>query len=289
MRIGWIASVLCFVLGATARVAAQDADREFCAMLAVAPGEGLQRVGDVASGTTPARAVTVRRAVTAGAGYLVIVALSAAPTDASVTPVEIAGDEAPLREGARVALDFHARASGEVSLSFSAPAGTRYHAALYRLGPPRPGLGVRPAAMAIRGAAGVGSAGAFGSAAGTGSSTPPRPPDCRPSVPEHRGGPSTAPRAHVGRLVIRGSMPRAAITRVVNGALASFAFCAETNGVHDVTLRLVVAADGSVQTASSDAEPRLGGCLTRVARRWRFPSTGAGITAIDVPISFTTP
>ena len=222
----------------------------------------------------------MRREVLAHTSYVVLVALSAPASAASVLPVARAGDEAPHREGTRIAHDFSARSSGEVTLSFQAPSGTRYHAALYRLPPPRRSeLGIRPFARALHSGSGLGSLGSL-------RGEPPRPPDCRPAATSVLGGGGQPPEARVGRLVIRGSMPPAEVTRVVSGGRAQLAFCAMTHGASDLTLRLVVSPTGEVQAASTDGPPPLGTCVARTARRWRFPATGGGITAVDVPISF---
>ena len=275
----WIAFVPIVVMAGAPAVRAQDVDVDFCTMLSAVAEDRLTRVGDVASGEAGDEAVHVGWDVRANVGYLVVVALSAPPTGVGMEPATITGGEAPLQAGTRVALDFQARAAGEITLSFHAPRGTRYHAGLYREPPPREtSLGIRPSARAVRG-------GGFGA----GQPGPrPRAPDCRTPVPERLGGRAHAARPHMGRLVIRGSMPRAAATRVVRGALPSIEGCAEMHGAHDVTLRLVVAPTGRVQAASGDGDARLGGCLARLARTWQFPSTGAGVTVIDVPLTFET-
>ncbi len=262
---------------------AQDRDATFCSMLGAIHESAPERVGDVVSGTVGEARVSFRRDVVAPSTYVLLVALSAAATEASVMPVERAGDEAPHREGTRIAHDFSARASGVVTISFRAPRGTTYHAALYRLPPPRESsLGVRPFAMALHDGGGLGSM--FGE--------PARPPDCRPPASSGMGSGSVmgsggrSPEPRLGRIVIHGSMPRAEVTRVLTGNRAQLAFCATSHGSHALTLRLLVAPTGTVQAASSDGPAPLSTCIARSARRWRFPSTGAGVTTIDVPISF---
>jgi len=259
---------------------AQDRDATFCSMLGAIQERTPERVGDVVSGTIGEAPVSFRRDVVAPSTYVILVALSAPATEASVAPEERAGDEAPHREGTRIAHDFSARASGEVTVSFRAPRGTAYHAALYRLPPPRvSSFALRPFAMALHGGGGLG--GLLGE--------PVRPPDCGPAPTSLFGSGGRAPEPRLGRLVIRGSMPRAEITRVLTGSRSQLAYCATSHGSEPVTIRLVVAPTGAVQVASSEEESPLSVCIARAARRWRFPTTGAGVTMIEVPISFDAP
>jgi hypothetical protein len=94
-------------------------------------------------------------------------------------------------------------------------------------------------------------------------------------------------RARTARLVIRGTMPRAEIERVLEGGRRALAQCAETSGAAEVRLMLVIAATGHVASASATGgSPELARCVTATARGWRFPQTGAGITSIEVSVSF---
>jgi hypothetical protein len=271
------------VLSSGAR--AQGHDATFCTMLRAIGEPAPGRVGDVLSGVVGDSPVSLDRDVVASSSYVLLVALSAPATEASVAPEERAGDEAPHLEGNRIAHYFSARSDGRVTVSFRAPRGTAYHAVLYRLRPPRvASLSVRPFWMALRGAGG------FNSLLGE----PVRPPDCRPQASRSAGSGATEPdgrppETRLGPIVIRGSMPREAIMRVLTRARAELASCASSHGSHPVTLRLVVSPAGTVQSASGDGPPPLSACVVRSARRWRFPPTGAGVTAIDVPVSFDAP
>lgn len=274
--LAWVA------LGSFAPTAsAQREDDDFCRMLSALSEEHPERIGGVESGRTGRSSVRFDRSVTPGATYLLIVALSAEATSASVTPAERVGDQAPLRNGMRVAHDFSARSSGTIAISFHAPPGTRYHAAIYRLGSGREGFDVRPSALAID-VAGAGTALSDASR---------HPPDCQPPPGTPGDGEwAMAPRWRVrtDRLVIRGSMPRAEIVRVLDRARGELTHCAGTSRADGVRLTLVIAATGSVASAGvAGGSPELARCITAAARRWRFPQTGAGITSVEVSISFT--
>jgi len=284
MRVGstFLGFALSVIVLFTIRPArAQVEDDAFCQMLAAVSDQSPQRIGNVESGTTGLSSVRFDRRVTPGATYLFVVALSADATDASVLPASRVGDEAPTRRGGRVAHDFRASSRGAITLSFHAPMGTHYHAALYRLGHGPPSLAMRASATAL---------GAGGLADLSGSH--PHPPDCRPEPPS---GPGTATgargattsRARTTQLMIRGSMPRPEIERVLDRSAAQLGHCAEVNGAADVRLTFVIAPSGTVASASADGgPPELVRCIAAAARRWRFPQTGAGVTMVEVSISF---
>ncbi len=272
-----VSALVVWALASPRIVEAQAEDEAFCTMLSVVRGHVPVRVGDVVSGIAGPDAVTFRRTVSPGARYLLLVALSQPATGASVEPASRVGTEAPLREGSRIAHDFDATTRGSVTISFSAPAGTHHHAALYRLGPGPRGLSVRPSGIALHTGGGIGLHG----------ERAPHPPDCEAVVsPRESGGTTARATARIGRFEIRGSMPRADIARVLSNNSASISFCAEANGAAAVTLSVVISPDGTVVSASGDGPARLAACLVRQARRWRFPSTGGGITTIEVPITF---
>jgi hypothetical protein len=87
--------------------------------------------------------------------------------------------------------------------------------------------------------------------------------------------------------MIRGSMPRPEIERVLDRSAAQLGHCAEVNGAADVRLTFVIAPSGTVASASADGgPPELVRCIAAAARRWRFPQTGAGVTMVEVSISF---
>ncbi|MFN7702468.1 MAG: hypothetical protein ACK6CU_04495, partial [Deltaproteobacteria bacterium] len=147
---GWALCVCLLLCCASARVRAQEADHAFCGMRAGVLDEGLERLGRVESGRTGQDFVVFSREVGAGSRYLVLVGLSAPTSALAVEPARIVGDEAPFRAGGRVALDFLALDAGELTISFRAPEGTRFHAAVFALVTPRAGrgaLGARPAAV----------------------------------------------------------------------------------------------------------------------------------------------
>lgn len=270
---------------ASIRVSAQVEDDGYCHMLASVGEHRPTRVGEVESGTTGPSSVSFRRTVARDASYLLIVSLSAAATSAAIEPADRVGSEAPRREGTRVAHDFVASTRGAITISFHAPAGTAYHAALFRLTPRDVAtLSVRPSAIAVSGMGGIGSL--------RPADERPHPPDCHAPLPARLGGRDAARTdrgVRIGRLVIRGSMPRAEITRVLEGARGQLGFCAEENGGTDVRITFVISPAGTVVSASADGgRPALAGCLIRAARRWRFPSTGAGVTMVEVPLSFGT-
>lgn len=102
-----------------------------------------------------------------------------------------------------------------------------------------------------------------------------------------------------GRPTVRGSMPRAAIQRVVARGLSRLRYCYAVELRRDPDLagrlevRLVIGPDGSVQNATAPRDtvesPRLTTCVIHQLRRMRFPATGAGVTMVDHPFVFREP
>lgn len=265
---GWALCVFLLFCSASARVRAQDADRAFCGMRAGVSDEGLQRVGAMESGRTGQGLVVFSREVVAGSRYLVLLGLSAPPSAVAFEPARIVGAEAPFRAGGRVALDFLALDAGELTISLSAPEGTRFHAAVFALVTPRAGrgaLGARPAAVAIHALAPQ-EAHVYA--------------DCEPGV---------AWRASAGAVQMRGgTLSAREVAATVEGTLDAITRCAEADDrFTNLTLVVVVGPDGAVQTASGFGDGPFGACVSQAVRGWRFsPPRGGYIALVSVPITF---
>jgi len=104
-------------------------------------------------------------------------------------------------------------------------------------------------------------------------------------VAEAQPAPTRVVRA--GRAVIQGSIPQGAVARILARHLREVSACADTHGTHDLVLRLVVAPTGAVQTATAEGDRAFGDCVVQAASTWVFPATDAGVTTIEVPLTFT--
>jgi hypothetical protein len=105
------------------------------------------------------------------------------------------------------------------------------------------------------------------------------------------------PVVHEGDPLVRGSMPISLIRRVVRGHFAEVRYCyarqleATPALAGRLAVEIVIAASGSVLSSrvvdSSLADPTAEACIARASSRWAFPSTGAGITIVTYPFTFT--
>jgi len=116
----------------------------------------------------------------------------------------------------------------------------------------------------------------------------------RADTPAGRG---TGGSASAGDPTVRGSLSRDVIQRVIRRHTSAVRYCYERVLARDptlagtVTLRIVIAPTGVVSEAavqqSSLGSDTVEACLTRQARRWRFPApNGGGIVIVNYPFVF---
>jgi len=109
---------------------------------------------------------------------------------------------------------------------------------------------------------------------------------------------AVAPRILVGRAIVRGSLDKEILRRVIRRHLNEVRFCYEKElGPNKkaiggrVELKLVIDETGKVVTSevasSSLGNPAVGSCVAAAGRRWEFPSvSGGGIVEVHYPFVF---
>jgi TonB family protein len=123
------------------------------------------------------------------------------------------------------------------------------------------------------------------------------------AAPDTPGAPvirdSPPPNAAPGAPVIRGSLSREIIQRVVRRHLNEARYCYESRLAQNpnlggrVTVAFVIGPTGDVVSASAAddtmGDPEVAACLTTAARRWTFPPPeGGGVVAVSYPFVFQT-
>jgi tetratricopeptide (TPR) repeat protein len=108
------------------------------------------------------------------------------------------------------------------------------------------------------------------------------------------GRPRSAPRVEQGKLVVRGSLDKEIIRRVVARHLNEVRFCYEKELMSkpelagEVTVMFTISAEGSVVAAivqrSTMNDAQVESCIAGAARRWEFPKPeGGGIVIVNYP------
>ena len=111
------------------------------------------------------------------------------------------------------------------------------------------------------------------------------------------GAPGAPGRVHTGGAVVRGSLPRDAIRRVIRQHINRVRFCYERALAQDaslqgrITIQFIVAANGHVQSAAATSDTVGSGsvqsCVVQVVRTLRFPApSGGGIVVVTYPFVF---
>jgi TonB family protein len=119
-------------------------------------------------------------------------------------------------------------------------------------------------------------------------------------LPIRRSPKITVPTLRPGSAVVRGSLSREAIQRVIRRELPGIRYCYQQGllGRPDlegrVTLKFIIGGAGVVQTAviaqSSLGDPRVEVCIAQAAKRWTFTAPeGGGIVIVNYPFTFQRP
>ncbi len=111
-----------------------------------------------------------------------------------------------------------------------------------------------------------------------------------------RGNAGGAPSVRSGAALVKGSLSKEVIRRIVHRHMNEVKFCYERELAKQpklsgrVSIKFIIKADGGVQDAAvSDStvkNPAMENCIAAAVRRWTFPECTAGIVIVTYPFQF---